>query len=137
MVDDFIAEISAIILRNFKLKYFKGMRPLEVKARYVLWSLKRINRPKIGEMVYHEGNIGILIQGINAPYWDIYFSDGCDYDGYNYNDFTIKHIHEKDFRMKPLWQRFKYSFKTSYDFQINYWYSIDVRQPVGYVISYS
>jgi hypothetical protein len=132
MVCDIFSDISYEVLRDFKINIFKNIRPFEVKIRYVLWSLSRINKPKIGEVVYYDGQIGMLIQGVKNPYWDIYFSDENDC-----NNFTIKHIHVKDFKMRPLWKRFKFSFQTSYDFQIGYWYSIDVYKPVGCGVSYN
>jgi hypothetical protein len=129
---DFIADMTSIMFRTFKLKFFKKIRPIEVKMCYVLWALKRINKPKIGEIVYHKGRVGVLLQGVKAPYWDIYFSEGNEL-----NNFTIvKHIHENDFRLKPLWRRFKTSFETSYNFQIGYWYTIDIYNPLGCGISY-
>lgn len=102
------------ILLNRVLNFFIG---LYVRLIYVYRTLKAIRRPHLGDIVYYQGKRCELLQGVAAPYWDLW----CEKE-----KIRINAVNEKIFKLQPLWRRFFFSFRFTYRFFMGYWYSIDV-----------
>lgn len=94
------------------------MRKIIVKLMYVLWSLKQINKPHIGDVVTNSGKIYTLIQGVANPYWDM-----IQYT--HIGNIRINNVHKSTFKLKnPIMGRIE-RFKQSYKFQMMNWFLID------------
>lgn len=105
------------------------MRSLIVKLKYVMWSLSRINKPHLGDLVIvkNTGKKFILIQGVASPYWDLH----------NHIDGRINRIHSSEFKLiNPIRGRID-RFINSYKFQMGNWFRIDTcNKPLFSRISY-
>lgn len=117
------------------MKVKKNIRALVVRLMYVMYALKNINKPHLGDVVTYKGLQCMLIQGVQNPFWDLWYEGTPiairDVDQVLGDDETkerLNHIHKDDFKLQPLWKRFKFSFLSSYEFQMSNWYSIDVQK---------
>jgi hypothetical protein len=81
-------------------------------------ALRCIKRPHLGDTVTYFGTYYILLQGCQAPYWDLL----------DKHRNRLNRIHEDNFRLQPLWKRFRFSFMFIYKFYMSNWYSIDIRR---------
>lgn len=106
------------------------MRKLVVKLMYVLWALKRINRPHLGDVVVNSGKTYTLIQGVQSPYWDMIQHT-------HIGNIRINNVHKSTFKLKhPIKGRIE-RIKQSYEFQMRNWFSIDTyHKPLFKRISY-
>lgn len=95
----------------------KTLRKLVVLIQYVLFALKRVNRPHIGDIVTYKGKSAMLIQGIMDPYWSL-MQDKERFDKVHVSEFKL---------MCPIKGRI-YRFKESLKFQLGYWYLIDTNK---------
>jgi hypothetical protein len=89
-----------------------------VRLVYIFRALKQINQPHLGDVAYYQGFKYHLIQGVAAPYWDLFDMKAR---------IRVNSIHVSKFRLQPLWRRFFFSFRFTYRFYIRYWFDIDVR----------
>lgn len=86
----------------------------------IVWlALRWVRRLNLGDVVVHEGSRWTLIQGVCAPFWDLY--DGT----------TRKpRVHEREFRkvggVRAAWR----SFRSGYRFYMRSWFDIWVRQGI-------
>lgn len=93
---------------------------LYVRFCYAKWAVKKINKLKIGDIVHYNGFEYIAYQGVSDPYWKITSTKESPF-------LTTLVAHKKDLIMQPLCKRFWFSFKSTYDFHMSYWFQINVR----------
>jgi hypothetical protein len=96
----------------------KTLIGLYVRLIYAYRALQQIKRPHLGDNVTYQGKEYVLIQGVCAPYWDLF-----DWD----ERARLSSIHESKFQLQPLWRRLFFSFGFTYRFYIRSWFDIDVR----------
>lgn len=100
----------------------KTLISIYVRLIYAFRALKQIRNPHLGDIVYYQGFKYSLIQGVAAPYWDLF----------DHKDrIRVNSIHESKFRLQPLWCRFFFSFRFTYRFYMTSWYGIDVRHKMS------
>jgi hypothetical protein len=97
---------------------------LYVRFVYACRALKQIRKPHLGDIVYYQGRRCELLQGVSAPYWDLWYEKG---------KLRLNGIHESIFKLQPLWRRFFFSFRFTYRFFMNYWYTIDVQNKGNFI----
>lgn len=92
-------------------------------------ALRSINRPHLGDVVIYDDVECSLIQGVASPYWDMIpmIKENFELD----RRVIFKRIHENDFKLQPLWKRFKFSFMFTYNFYMSNWYRIDIDKERG------
>ena len=101
------------------------MKKLRIKLIYVIRALRAINRPHLGDKVIYDGIECILIQGVASPYWDMI---PLTKENLSLNRrVRFNRIHEKDFKLEPIWKRFGFSFRHTYRFYMRNWFDIDLR----------
>lgn len=98
----------------------KSIIELVVKAKYAYYSLKNINRLKLGELVKYDGLDVVTIQGVANPYWDVLFTHK---DGKRER---INNIHKSELKQGYNWSSLKFRFNSHYNFLMGYWFQIDV-----------
>ncbi len=100
---------------------------IRVRIKYVIKSICEINKPKLGDTVYYHGEKCALIQGVNNPFWDLLPLTKENLDKPKRD--IYKGVYVDNFKMRPLYKRFKFSFLSTYKFLMDNWYSIDIRKP--------
>lgn len=103
------------------------MREIEVKARYFLWSLTRINKPHLGDIVIYNGSEYCLIQGVSDPRWDLLEMSTSN---------RINGVNKKHFKLKKFFKGRFERILSSYDFQMKNWFRIDINKKIFSKISY-
>lgn len=96
----------------------KAFAGVFVRLVYAMRALKQIRQPHLGDIVYYQGTRYFLIQGVRAPYWDLFDA--------KYN-LRMDSIHYSKFRLQSLWRRFFFSFWFTYRFYMRNWFDIDVQ----------
>jgi len=105
----------------------RGIKGFVIKLKYAWFAIRQINRPHLGDIVIYKKTECFLIQGVMSPYWDLLPIN----EMVKQNQRTIwKHVHESDFKLEPIWKRFKKSFLFTYNFYMGYWYTIDLMYPI-------
>lgn len=99
----------------------KQLISLTVKAKYAYYSIKNINKLKLGETVKYDGMKVTCIQGVADPYWDIIVvrSDG--------EKERINRIHKSELKQSYGLSEMLFRFNSHYNFLMGYWYGIDCR----------
>lgn len=104
------------------------MRKILVKIMYIVYALKKMNDFHVGDVVKikESGKIGMLIQGVSNPYWDI-----------DIIEFRVNKVHKDKFKLSnPIKGRLQ-RIKQSYNFQMRNWCLIDTgNKPLFKRISY-
>lgn len=95
------------------------MRKLIVKLNYIIYALKKINKPHLGDFVKYKGMDCWLVQGVNSPYWDLIVFDPTN------QEIRINNVHESQFKISKSPKRLWWSFMHSYSFKMNNWFSND------------
>ena len=101
------------------------IKSILVKARYVRVSLKEMRKPHLGDVVTYQGERCSLIQGRNAPRWNLLPMTKENLDRSKRE--VYREIHERDFKLDPLYKRGWWAFGTMYRFLMSNWYHIDCR----------
>lgn len=102
---------------------------LYVKLVFAFRALKAINSPHLGDVVMYKGKRHVLNQGVNNPYWDL-IDLSPDNIAKPIRD-VEKQIHVSQFKLQPLYRRFRFSFMFTYKFLMGYWYSIELNNRLG------
>lgn len=102
---------------------------LYVRLVYLYRALKQIRQPHLGDKVTYKGQKWFLNQGVCAPYWDL-VSFGEESLG-GMRTICANSVHEGQFKLQPLYRRFWFSFRFTYRFYMQSWYSIDVRNGIS------
>jgi hypothetical protein len=101
----------------------KELRKLIVKVAYIIYALKKVSKPHIGDEVIYQKERCILIQGVNDPNWDLMPSSE---ENFNFPIRIIyKNIHTSKFKLDRSFKRHYWAFKDSYRFKISNWFLID------------
>lgn len=103
----------------------KKMKKIKVKLSYVLWALKRIQQPHLGDVVIYKNCNCSLIQGIASPYWDLMPLTKENLDKPKRD--IYKRIHESEFKLDKSFKRKWWAFKSSYQFKMDNWFIIDTK----------
>jgi hypothetical protein len=103
----------------------KTIKGFLVRLKYIYRALKEINSPHLGDVVTYKNTPCFLIQGVRAPYWDLMPLSEMDKRNHRtrWND-----VHEQHFKLDPIYKRFWFSFRFTYDFYMRSWYSIDINR---------
>ena len=102
------------------------MRKIRVRVMYIIYSIKNINKLKLGDSVMYKNERCSVIQGVSNPYWDLLPMSKENLDKPKRD--IHKRVHQDNFIMQPLRNRFRFSFLSTYNFLMSNWYYIDVRK---------
>jgi len=97
-----------------------------IRIQYAIIALKVINKVKLMEHVFYQGNTCLLIQGVASPYYDLL--PQTDENLKKEKRFVHRQVHVSKFKRKPLYRRFRFSFMSTYNFYMKSWYSSDWRR---------
>ena len=108
------------VVKKQKPKSIKRLtlRGVIVWVQYLLWAIKRINEPHLGDMVVYQDKKYFLTQGVMKPYWDMVELNGGS---------SLKRVHEDDFKLCNPIQGYYQRLVTSIRFQLSSWYFIDTQ----------
>jgi len=95
---------------------------LYVRAIYAWRALKQIDKPHLGGIVTYRGEKCRLYQGVYSPKWHL--SSAATGEIFK---FVPVPEFELDRSLRGRWA----AFKSSYDFWMAYWFTIDVRRVRG------
>lgn len=101
----------------------KKLRELRVKTSYIIWALKRMMQPQIGDVVKYKEEECFLIQGVSNPYWDLMPTSKENFD--RSERIIYKYIHISEFKIDKSVKRKLWSFKIGYRFKMQNWFLID------------
>lgn len=104
----------------------KLIRGLYCKYQYIKIALRDINKPKLGDIVYYNNIKCSLIQGAQDPYWDLMPLTEENLSKQKRDRYSRVYI--SDFKMESFYKRFKFSFMFTYNFYMEFWYSMDIRK---------
>jgi len=92
-----------------------------VKLKYAYYSIKNINKLKLGEHVKYDGMNVTTIQGVAAPYWDVIVINSKG------EKERINRIHKSELKQSYSFSSIKFRFDSHYKFLMSYWHRIDCR----------
>lgn len=93
---------------------------------YAYRALNAIKQPHLGDIVMYKGKKHQLIQGVNNPYWNL-IDLSPENMGKSKRDIE-KDVHVSQFKLQPLYKRFRFLFMFTYKFLMGYWFSIEVNK---------
>lgn len=104
---------------------FAGMKGIIIRLKYAIIALRLINRPHLGDIVFYNGERCGLIQGVRSPYWDLMplSEENMARDKRE----IYKDVHETSFSLRPIYRRFLFSFRFTYQFMMTNWYKIELQ----------
>ena len=107
---------------------------------YLVYKTKEKLHKKMDGLIYFIKESTRIINEVPEQLWKPYyiFEKDIEYNNLNKEKRDIyKSIHVNNFKMQPLWKRFKFSFISGYKFQMTCWYMVDTyNKSIGKRISY-
>lgn len=105
------------------------LRILEVKLKYFIWALQMSFKPNPNYLAEYNGKLyGLHNQVFDEKIWTLIAIEDSK---------SINHVNVKNFKtIIPDFDSFKIRFNEMYRFQMQSWYQIDCRKPLGKRISY-
>lgn len=109
-------------------------RKLEVRIRYAIWALGKINSLHLGEIVEYNGVKCSVINGVSAPRWKLLplTDENLARDKREIWDY----VHQDEMIISKSFKSKLFRYRQSYSFQMCSWYSIDYRTPMFSRISF-
>lgn len=95
---------------------------IKLRLSYVIFSIKNLKNPHLGDIVKYNTKKWTLIQGVDNPYWDL-SELNVDYK----NRIIIKKVHKDNFEPEISFRNLKNRFFGTYNWLMSSWYIIDFR----------
>ena len=120
------------------INYLTFIRSVEVILRYFIYSIKVINNIHIGDEVIYKGSKYVTVNGASDPSWMIIKVNGGECDGVEYDHRAkfIKRVNKSDFKKVRSFRNYLSSFRHTFTFLMDYWYSFDIKGKLWSSIRY-